>query len=340
VYSNGIASWETSIHEADPSIFERAGGANVYGIKTAVGVPLVADGIGRIGVALYSTSDIEKDQVMLDKFIQDFKAWNPEPKWKLVIDLGSTSSKANKQVVESAVLTEMVHYSHPKQGSDDDQKPAPAPVATMTSLKPGGSAFATVTPPNVETSSTEINMCHEHAPTKPPPIESSDDSMERTIASLLGNHMPSSESPAAALLPHFMSLRLMLLRVRERRTVEENEKLDILKRSFVDYSKGRTGAELAILLAKDWMFLQPNFGMPAEMSQHESHAMPPMPVPLPAYSLAPSAASQPTSMRMIVHKHSAPAHGATNFAARSRSVSASSEASVVTSQFADIVPEA
>ncbi len=354
VYSNGTPSWETNIHETDPSVFERAGGANVYGIKTAVGVPLVATGIGRIVVALYSTSDLACDQVMLDKFVEDFKAWNPEPKWKLVIDLGS-SSKTNKQVTEPVVPTEMMHYSHTKASGDSKQPPV-ASTSYLGSLT-GASAFesTTVTPPNTSTTTETTMVYHSHAPSKPAPetfpsaaaatsapssrTSSIDitvhDATEQAIASLLGDHMPANDGPAAALLPHFMSLRLMLLRVSERRSPEENDKLDVLKRSYVDYSKGRSGYELACLLAKDWMFLQPNFGetKPSPPQQSFATSTPQhQPVPLPAYSLPPAATAQPTAMRMIVHKHTAP---------RSRSVSASSESSGIAAPLlsADIVPD-
>jgi hypothetical protein len=355
VYANGTPSWETNIHEADPSVFERAGGANVYGIKTAVGVPLVAAGIGRIVVALYSTCDIPCDQVMLNKFVEDFTVWNPEPKWKLVIDIGN-SSTTNKRVTEAVVPTEMMHYSHPKAGGDS--KPPPVASKSFLGSLIGKSAFesTTVTPPITSTTSTATMVYHCHAPTKPAPetfaaltsapsssrtssIDSTfDDATEQAIASLLGDHMPSNDGPAAALLPHFMSLRLMLLRVAERRSPEENDKLDVLKRSYVDYSKGRSGYELACLLAKDWMFLQPNFGETKPSPQGFATSMPhQQPVPLPAYSLPPAAAAQPTAMRMIVHKHSPPTSSNHCTGPRSRSVSASSESSHLLS--ADIVPD-
>ena len=83
--------------------------------------------------------------------------------------------------------------------------------------------------------------------------------------------------------------------------------------------------ELACLLAKDWMFLQPAFGMssespqsnptppPPQQQQQQSAAMPAMPtnlpVPLPAYSLPPPAVDQSattTGMKMIVHQHAPP----------------------------------
>jgi len=200
-------------------------------------------------VALYSTFDIPSDEVMLNKFVEDFKAWIPEPKWKLVIDLGNLPSKTNKQVTESAVPKTMMHCSHlPKQGGDSK----PRAVVSMTTLGSTGTLSfqsTTVTLPNTSTTTMTTMVHHRHAPTKPKARASSfssrtssidstfDDATEQDIASLLGDHMPSNDgSAAAALLPHFMSLRLMLLRVSERRSPEENDKLVVLKCSYADYS--------------------------------------------------------------------------------------------------------
>jgi len=116
------------------------------------------------------------------------------------------------------------------------------------------------------------------------------DNLEQHIAALLGDHMPLSEIPSPgestsssatdnSLLPHFMSLRLLLLRSSARRSLEENELLDVLKKSFHGYSKDnrRSGAELARLLAKDWMYLKSSIerrGSQPTTTQHNSHVMP------------------------------------------------------------------
>ena len=100
--------------------------------------------------------------------------------------------------------------------------------------------------------------------------ESRLDSEEQRIVSLLGEHMPGSESSAgepsssmgaANLLQHFMAMRLLLLRRPSTRSPQENEMIDIIKNSFKAYSKDnrRTGAELANLLVKDWVCLKSTF---------------------------------------------------------------------------------
>jgi hypothetical protein len=59
------------------------------------------------------------------------------------------------------------------------------------------------------------------------------------------------------LLPHFMSLRLLLLGSADRRSQDETDMIDIIKKSFRGYCKDnrRSGEALATLLAKDWMYL-------------------------------------------------------------------------------------
>ena len=102
------------------------------------------------------------------------------------------------------------------------------------------------------------------------------DDEEQRIASLLGQHMPISDHPSPggvgpSLLSHFITLRLLLLRSSDRRSSTEQELLKTLVKSFRGYSKDnrRSGAELAVLLAKDWMFLAAAY-MPVTPSPTQS----------------------------------------------------------------------
>ena len=84
---------------------------------------------------------------------------------------------------------------------------------------------------------------------------SMDDDKDQQIATILGDHMPANQNDS--MLQHFMSVRLLLLRPPDRRSEQENEGLDVVKRSYTMYSesKQRTGAELASLLVRNRMFL-------------------------------------------------------------------------------------
>jgi hypothetical protein len=84
------------------------------------------------------------------------------------------------------------------------------------------------------------------------------------VVSLLGEFMPSDpNSPVAPYVSGFMSLRLLLLR--HSRTVEEDELMRTILDSFSSYTAGgRARNDIAVMLARDYMFLgqqqQPQYG--------------------------------------------------------------------------------
>ena len=108
VYANGLPSWECRVDNADPARFERAGGAQVYGVKTAVGIPLEAVAVGRIVLALYSTRPIEENRQQLERFSAEFAKWIPEPRWKLVVELGEKNKRSDYQNKGESSLSQTV----------------------------------------------------------------------------------------------------------------------------------------------------------------------------------------------------------------------------------------
>lgn len=244
VYATGEPSWECQIDEADPKLFVRAGGAKVYGIKTGLAIPVTTAVIGRMVVSMYSTRNLQEDPAMIQKVTADLALYAPEPKWKLVVDLG-TSRGPPPRTLTSAPMT---HYEHASAqanplGLDLDSAPDSDLGPNMLFMN-----HAYAFPPASSGTETALAV--------PPKDEN------QHIATLLGNYMPLSGVSAAGEAPdlvfsHFMSLRLLLLRSSTRRSAEENEMLDIIKNSFRGYSKDnrRTDKELAFLLAKDWQFL-------------------------------------------------------------------------------------
>ena len=242
VYSSGKVIWESSVDESDPKKFERAGGAKVYGIKTAVGIPLNTPLVGRIVVAIYSCQSLNEDMSLAADCASELAKYSPEPKWKLVIEMNSSDIAKDS-----------------KSASESNHKNGRRPPALQL-------------PQPADQGTTQLGGC-----TSPTAANSDNlipDPEEQRIVTLLGDHMPVSDSSAGEpsssnanssnLLPHFMSIRLLLLRPASRRTVQEIEMIDILKSSFRAYSKDnrRGGAELANLLARDWVCLKGTFSAP------------------------------------------------------------------------------
>lgn len=93
VYTSGQIAWDRNIDQCDPKHFERAGGAKVYGVKTAVGIPLNTPMVGRIVVAMYSQHDIPENLEMAQACAAELMRYSPEPKWKLVIEMNNDPLK-------------------------------------------------------------------------------------------------------------------------------------------------------------------------------------------------------------------------------------------------------
>jgi hypothetical protein len=246
VYSTEKASWETYVDECDPSTFERAGGAKLHGVKTAFGVPLMTPMVGRIVVVLYSSSVLDENWPMAQECAAELVKLAPEPKWKIVIETNDSN------------------------------------VANGTTEKQNSSLNASAQRNQVSQQRNTTYFAHSQDAACAGGLKSEDE--EQRIVSLLGEHMPLNESRAgepsssttksSELLPHFMAMRLTLLRPASRRSPQENEMIEILKNSFRAYSKDnrRSRSELAMLLAKDWVCLKSSIGssLSPTQAQHQS----------------------------------------------------------------------
>lgn len=246
VYSSGQASWETYVDESDPSRFERAGGAKIYGVKTAFGVPLKTPMVGLIVVVLYSCSALNENWPLAQACAAELVKLAPEPKWKIVIETNDDNVTAEASGQQNSSTSASAPFPRILQ-----QRASP-PFGDSQSAACAGGMIA--------------------------------EDEEQRIVSLLGEHMPLNESRAgesssstvksSELLPHFMAMRLTLLRPSSRRSAQENEMIEILKNSFRAYSKEnrRSGSELAMLLAKDWVCLKSSIGSsaPPATAQHTS----------------------------------------------------------------------
>ena len=271
VFATGKPDWSSRVHEADPKYFERAGGAKIYGVRTVLGIPLDSS-IGKLVVALYTSADIQRNEALIAKCASAFSTYAPEPKWRLVVEMGSKGEDASAGAAASFA-----------------EAPAPADFDYSKCFEDDFDPFPTT---NQETAS----VCTSTAASV---TEADTVAEEQKIATLLGEYMPLSEAPSSAgeatvpssaspgYLNEFMQLRLLLLRPRSKRSASDNELIDILRNSFHGYSMGnrRAGTELATLLVKDWRFLkgssattqaptaQPPKQEQQDPSQYQSHTM-------------------------------------------------------------------
>ncbi|KAL7555586.1 hypothetical protein ACA910_016194 [Epithemia clementina (nom. ined.)] len=243
VFATGKPVWERHLDEADPKFFERAGGAKVYGVKTGFGFPLTTNIIGLIVVSMYSVNDIPENAGIVLKTMADLSTLSPEPKWKLVVEMGDIKDVSTSSQRGAALL----------------QHPSEREIARSTAR-----------------------------PRRQPTGLQSIDDTEQIIASMLGEYMPASDASSAgestyssgapnSLVPHFMSLRLLLLRSPERRTDMEKDIVEVIKKSYEGYiADSRRGKrDVALLVVRDWQFLksslEPDSRKPAAQPMEHEH---------------------------------------------------------------------
>ena len=106
-------------------------------------------------------------------------------------------------------------------------------------------------------------------------MSTTDGDEERDIVSLLGDHIPTDNGPDDLVAQSMMSLRILLLRSRSKRSESEDEVLDVVKRSYRDYKRcslSRSRREIAHLVARDWSFLAPRTQQDTSVSRSAAGA--------------------------------------------------------------------
>jgi len=218
VYSSGIPTWEQSVQNAPLEHFERCGGAIQCGIRTVVGIPVPSPNVGRVVIVLYSCHDREKDQDLVGRLAEEFTRLAPTPRWKLIVDVGTPIEplKAPVQVVQTSNTNNAV-----------------------------GLDLSTSTHTTVDFQHGQMNSN----------LTKTRDSRVDAVVSLLGEYMPfDASSPLSPYQKGFMSLRLLILR--PSRTDAEEDLVRTMLDSYESYAAaGRAAKDIAVLLARDFMFL-------------------------------------------------------------------------------------
>ncbi len=223
VYLTNCWSWLQGIPDASPTTFERVGGARMCGIRTAVGIPVKSSKIGRIVVGLYSFMDLREDPAMISKLYDEFHNFDPQPKWKLYIDMKS---------------------------------PIPAPVPTSVqalSTVSANESFDNVgSTQSISSNTSDLTSIVSHVK-REEGLTACEASM---IANILAEHIPLEGNNSNVPLSSFISLRLLLLRYPNGCSAEEKRLLFILKMSYDGYARiQKTKREIAELLVTDWIHL-------------------------------------------------------------------------------------
>ncbi|KAL9182510.1 hypothetical protein ACHAXT_013162 [Thalassiosira profunda] len=256
VYHMGVPTWEQSVHNAPLHHFERVGGSQQWGIRTVVGIPVPSPNVGRIVVVLYSRHDRGKDHDLVIRLTEELARLMPSPKWKLVVDVGQREGQAPPPTHAAAAAATTTAGQQPQQQMQS--QPQPAPQGQNMDLQPQ-------------------QQQQQEQPQGPPPEDPA--ALTAEVISIFGEHMPSDpSSPAFAYLQGFMSLRLLLLR--PARSPPEQDVVDTVLSSYASYKAGgRARPDIALMLARDFMFLSQARAPQQPQVQMQQPPQPPPPQP-------------------------------------------------------------
>jgi len=295
VYESGKPMWERHLDDADPQFFKRAGGAKVYGVKTGFGLPMATTAIGRMVVSMYSTFDIEESLEVAKSCLTELAKFRPEPKWRLVVEMEAVGTDDNEvaSVSFSNSATAPAGMDPPQIAASTFSVPPTSQIASNAGYRNDGS-FAV--PANGQAAhGRSMSLSTIGSIITVPTIDLLEE--EQRIATLLGDHIPLEELPSDSgakyssmqgqnsgfVVPLFMSLRLLLLRSPSRRSDEDNEIIEVIRKSYRGYSRDhrRSEKDVAFLIVKDFHFLKSAQTAPVEdkkpaseqRDEYKSHVM-------------------------------------------------------------------
>lgn len=153
----------------------------------------------------------------------------PSPRWKLVVDIGEAPEElaANSTDRSAAVPT------------SSSQASVTAAVNSQASVAATANSVSTAATMAAAAATTESSL----------------DPRCQEVVSILTRHMPSDpSSPLNSIVSGFMSLRLLLVRPASN-PVQESLITTMLDSYSAYASNGRTEADIAVMLSRDFLFL-------------------------------------------------------------------------------------
>jgi hypothetical protein len=238
VYQSGIPCWEQNVEHAPHQHFERCGGAAQWGIKTVVAIPVPSPSVGRVVVLFYSRHVRLKDPEMVGRMANELSKVRPLCHCRSFL---LTRAIADLILILLCLINQLV----------------PSPKWKLV-VDIGNPNLARSEPNEASAQPDSLSVV-------------ASDNRVGEVLQIIRNHTPTdSSSPLAGFLPGFTSLELML--TKSSHPPREAQSLLTLLASYSSYaSSGRSEADIALLLARDFMMLsQQAAGQPPNRMQSNS----------------------------------------------------------------------
>ena len=175
-----------------------------------------------------------------------------------MVDIGDVEETVSVPI--SAAASGIANASTAGSELEDTKEPAAQPSAVgsesflderhMQHLPPAGTSVAAAAPQATEGRDPRVDV----------------------VVALLGEFMPSDPlSPLSPFINGFMSLRLLLLR--PSRSTEDEEMVRTMLESYSSYEHGgRQRSEIAVMLARDYMYVSQQHGSRQPQQHHHNQA--------------------------------------------------------------------
>jgi hypothetical protein len=188
----------------------------------------------------------------------------PSPKWKLVVDIGDVEETSSVPIPYTGAANR--NEASLEVEVRNDPLPAPAPSEDVDTIEAAMEASVATNDASAAAAAAFAAACEPSRPAR--------DARIGHVISLLAEFMPfDSQSICGPYLPGFMSLRLLLLR--QTRSAEEEEIVRTMLDSYSSYaSGGRQRADIAVMLARDFIFINQQQHQPPPFLSLDDGMMP------------------------------------------------------------------
>lgn len=259
-HRTGEPQWATNLDHASPDYFERATGTRVYGIKTALAVPIQSKSSTCV-IVMYSLAHVMPDENITNMIVAELSRYTLRPKWKIIVDSDAVCSSDIMEQQSRSITVSVDHRSH-YSGEDE-----------LVRHSVGGSHNGSLQQKQKQNGTSNRRDVASPVTLADEVIDGHE--IDLQIATLLGENIPLITSNAAYpysnnysgndnnrpnTMENFISLRLLILRPPDRRGGNENAVVDIIRQSYRSYRQMTrwNDQEIASLLVSDWMHLRPS----------------------------------------------------------------------------------
>jgi hypothetical protein len=253
-----VPQWATNLDQASPKYFQRSAGTKVYGVKTALAIPMLSTSSTCV-IIVYSLAHVIPDDNITSIFVTELSQYILKPKWKIVVD-----SDANTDVTEQSTSGNTMDQSSTYSDEDrsrhligNNSESALMKLEGISNRKDAPSPL-TLAEDGLDEHEEDLQIANLLAQNIPLIASYPTSSSMGYAPTNHNNFVTTRDNNHQIMMENFISLRLLLLRTPDRRNNNENIIVGVIRQSYRGYRNVTrwNEQEIASLLIKDWIHLR------------------------------------------------------------------------------------